>query len=164
MALKYFARHVAVIAAGCWLGAPLGAHVVDVGTIERPHEHLYNTPAYPSIESPDADAANAESSTNDSDSGIAAPGLTPNLAMPRSTGNPILPWDKRTVYTFADVAPGIDGTLALGGTVRTLYLDVLSIAGAPKTETWLASLIVVCLIAVQLRRTQRLLHHRPIAS
>jgi hypothetical protein len=80
--------------------------------------------------------------------------------MSSPAGNaPLPPWDGRAIYTFADVAPEIDGALA----AHTLYRGVLDIAAKPKTETWLAFLIGVSLVAVQLRRTQRLLHHRPMA-
>jgi len=149
MTLKGFARHMLAVAAACWMSAPISAHVLNVGTIDQTLEHAPSE----SLEMPDEIAPNE---------GMTAHGLAPNVSLAHPQGAPILPWERHTVYTVAGVLPGFDGA-AFGGKVRTLYHDVIDISGAPAAEPWLAALLALGLIAVQLRRTQRLLHHRPMA-
>ena len=140
-----FFRHGAFIITAFWLSTPLSARVVDLGVVAPRREQLAS-----------------QFGARDMEEHEQSPQLN-KTANPASSGSSLtmLPGEGRTVYTFAEVKPGIDESLR--SPARTLYHEVLGMTGAPKGETWLTLLIVVCLIGVQLRRTQRLLHHRPLA-
>ena len=73
------------------------------------------------------------------------------------------PWPQGNPYTFADVMTR-DHETPLFSKVRNGNGNALTVAASPNTEPWLAALTGLGLVAVQLRRTHRLVQHRPLAK
>jgi type 1 fimbria pilin len=70
-------------------------------------------------------------------------------------------------YTFDDLASG-NYTMTFTGTGRGHlggnYGTIFSVATVPEADTWLMILIGAGLVAIQLRRKQKTLRHRPLTA
>jgi hypothetical protein len=86
------------------------------------------------------------------------PGASPDVSDIRSS------WAGGGAYSFADLARGTTHTFAITGMRPRFYRHVLTVAAVPDAETWLMIFIGIGLISFQLRHTQKLLQHRPLAA
>jgi hypothetical protein len=163
--------HLAALAAAIFpLSGPLGARTFDVGAVvnsvdERTYLRLPIVIGDDAIRSASAVRSNVLTDVP----GMAPPdvesrSVSLNSIVAGAAGVPFLPWAARSLYSFADMVPTVPKGSTLSGSMRTYYKDVLTIAAAPTPENWLCILIGLGLVAFQLRRTQRLLQHRPLAD
>lgn len=152
---------------GFGLISQLQAHTVNLGTINNEHAHSFYDQSTPGAFT---DAVTIrENELSDISGAVIQSGVT----VTRATVNPIMgsvsdrrwsPWAGGGAYSFADLARGTTHTLAISRMRPSFYRNVLTVAAVPEAETWLMILTGLGLVSFQLRRTQKLLQHVPLAA